>query len=195
MTLETAILDAEGREVARKVSEAAVAANGKQTLPVEITVPRPRLWELDHPYLYTAVSAVKRGKELLDRHSTTFGIRTIGYSAENGFLLNGRRVRFQGVCNHHDLGALGSAVNRRATERQLEILKKMGTNAIRTSHNPPSPELLDLADRMGFLVMDEAFDMWGRTKVPERPRQVLRAVGRARPARPASAATATTRAW
>jgi beta-galactosidase len=96
---------------------------------------------------------------------TEFGIRTIEYSRDKGFLLNGRPRRFNGVCMHHDLGALGAAINRRALERQLEIMKSMGVNAIRTSHNPPAPELLELTDRMGLLVMDEAFDMWAIPKV------------------------------
>ena len=96
---------------------------------------------------------------------TPFGIRTLEFSREKGFLLNGRYRKLQGVCNHHDLGALGAAVNWRATERQLQIMRAMGVNAIRTSHNPPSPELLELCDRMGFVVMDEAFDMWRIPKV------------------------------
>ena len=96
---------------------------------------------------------------------TPFGIRTIEYSKDKGFLLNGHPHRFKGVCMHHDLGALGAAINRRALERQLEIMKSMGVNAIRTSHNPPAPELLELTDRMGLLVMDEAFDMWEIPKV------------------------------
>ncbi|MGE5815306.1 MAG: glycoside hydrolase family 2 TIM barrel-domain containing protein, partial [Acidobacteriota bacterium] len=104
------------------------------------------------------------GKEI-DRGETIFGIRTIEFDKTNGFRLNGRRVPIQGVCNHHDLGALGTAVNRRAIERQVEILKRMGANAIRTSHNPPAPELLDAADRLGMLVLDEAFDEWRTTKV------------------------------
>ena len=96
---------------------------------------------------------------------TPFGIRTIEFSKDKGFLLNGKQHRFNGVCMHHDLGALGAAINRRALERQLEIMKSMGVNAIRTSHNPPAPELLELTDRMGLLVMDEAFDMWEIPKV------------------------------
>ncbi|HXY38824.1 MAG TPA: beta-galactosidase GalB [Vicinamibacteria bacterium] len=164
VTLETAILDAAGKEVAR-TSTAATVATATETVPVQLTLTKPRLWEQEQPYLYTAVSTVKRGSDVLDRYVTPFGIRTIEYGPQKGFLLNGKSVRFQGVCNHHDLGALGSAVNRRALERQLEILRRMGTNAIRTSHNPPAPELLELADRMGFLVMDEAFDMWRIPKV------------------------------
>jgi beta-galactosidase len=166
VTLETVVLDADGAEAGRASVEVTVAAGATQAVPVRLTVERPRLWDLDRPYLYTALSTVKRKDAVLDRYSTPFGIRTIEWGRDKGFLLNGRRVRFQGVCDHHDLGALGTAVNRRAIERQLELLKRMGTNAIRTSHNPPAPELLELADRMGFLVMDEAFDMWAKPKVP-----------------------------
>ena len=166
VTLETAILDAAGQQVARTSSEQDVAAGEPRSVPVTLTVRQPRRWDLATPYLYTAQTTVRRGATVLDRYATTFGIRTIEYGADKGFLLNGRRVRFQGVCNHHDLGALGTAVNRRALQRQLEILQRMGANAIRTSHNAPAPELLDLADRMGLLVMDEAFDMWSKPKVP-----------------------------
>ncbi len=163
--LETVILDADGREVARSASEPGVPAQAAGAVLVRITLLRPERWDVDRPYLYTVVSTVSRGGLVLDRYRTPFGIRTIDYGPAKGFLLNGRRVALKGVCNHHDLGALGAAVNRRATERQLEILKRMGTNAVRTSHNPPSPELLEAADRMGILVMDEAFDMWGKAKV------------------------------
>jgi beta-galactosidase len=166
VTLETSILDANGKEVSRASSEHVVAPGEPQPVTAELTVERPQRWDLDRPYLYTASSTVRRGREVTDRYTTPFGIRTIEYGPAKGFLLNGRRVRFQGVCDHHDLGALGTAINRRALERQLEILRKMGTNAIRTSHNPPAPELLELTDRMGFLVMDEAFDMWSKPKVP-----------------------------
>ncbi len=166
VTLETVILDSGGTEVARAASEHEINPGDPQAVPVSLNVQRPHRWDLDTPYLYSAVTTVRRGREVLDRYRTSFGIRTIEYGPEKGFLLNGRPVRFQGVCDHHDLGALGTAVNRRALERQLEILRRMGTNALRTSHNPPAPELLDLADRMGFLVMDEAFDMWSKPKVP-----------------------------
>jgi beta-galactosidase len=165
VTLETLILDAGGREVARTASEPTVPAGAAAAVLTRVTVMAPTRWDIERPDLYTAVSTVRRGDVVLDRYTTPFGIRTIEWGAGKGFLLNGRRIPLKGVCNHHDLGALGAAVNRRATERQLEILRKMGANAIRTSHNPPSPELVDAADRMGFLVMDEAFDMWGMTKV------------------------------
>ena len=165
VALETVILDPDGREVGRTNASPTVPAGATAAALIRITVLRPRLWDVERPQLYRVISTVRRGDAVLDRYETAFGIRAIEYGPDKGFLLNGRRVPLRGVCNHHDLGALGTAVNRRAIERQLEILKRMGANAIRTSHNPPAPELLEAADRMGFLVMDEAFDMWGRTKV------------------------------
>ena len=159
LTLETAIQDARGKTVARQ------SAPVTETVQAKLTVARPQRWDIESPYLYQAVSTIKQGGRVLDRYVTPFGIRTIEFDAQKGFLLNGRYRKIKGVCNHHDLGALGAAVNRRATERQLEIMKSMGVNAIRTSHNPPSPELLEFCDRMGLVVMDEAFDMWRIPKV------------------------------
>lgn len=120
----------------------------------------PKLWSLRERNRYVAETTVTQKDQVIDRVTTSFGVRTIAHTANDGFLLNGERVQLYGVCNHHDLGALGSAVNTRAIERQLEILQSMGCNAIRTSHNPPAPELLELCDRMGFVVMVEAFDCW-----------------------------------
>jgi beta-galactosidase len=134
----------------------ATTADAAQT----IIVPKPKLWGVEHPNRYVAVTTISQGEKVLDVYETPFGIRTIQFTVDNGFLLNGERVRLNGVCDHADLGALGSAVNTRGLERQLEILRGMGGNAIRTSHNPPAPELLDLCDKMGFVVMDEAFDAW-----------------------------------
>ncbi|CAL1549129.1 unnamed protein product, partial [Lymnaea stagnalis] len=122
------------------------------------------LWNIGSPNLYVAVTEIRQNGKIIDSYNTRFGIRSIKFDTEKGFLLNGERLYLQGVCNHHDLGALGSAMNYRALERQLEILKEMGVNAIRTSHNPPAPELLELADQMGFVVIDEAFDEWARGK-------------------------------
>jgi beta-galactosidase len=165
VTLETAVLDATGKRVSRVVTDLTVPARANQAGLQKLDVTGPRRWDLDHPYLYAAVSTIRDGNRVLDRYTTPFGIRTIEFDLGKGFLLNGRHLKLQGVCNHHDLGALGAAVNRRATERQLQIMKSMGVNAIRTSHNPPSPELLEFCDRLGLLVMDEAFDMWGMPKV------------------------------
>jgi beta-galactosidase len=122
------------------------------------------LWSLETPVLYSAASHIKIGDQIVDQVSTPFGIRTIDFTVDKGFFLNGKHVAIQGVCDHHDLGCLGAAVNRRAIQRQLEILKSFGVNAIRTSHYPPAPELLDLCDEMGFVVMDEAFDEWKNSK-------------------------------
>jgi beta-galactosidase len=127
-------------------------------------IPGPKLWSVDRPYLYKAVTRIINGGKIIDEQTTSFGIRYFKFDPQHGFSLNGRSLKILGVCNHHDLGALGAAINTRAIERQLEILKAMGCNAIRTAHNPPAPELLDLCDRMGFLVMDEAFDMWKKRK-------------------------------
>ena len=167
ITLHTSILDAHGKDVAHASTERTLAPGGQpEFVEQQLEVLRPERWDVSRPYLYRMVSHVVDGKVLLDRYVTPFGIRTIEFDKARGFLLNGRHVKMQGVCLHHDLGALGTAVNRRATERQLEIMKSMGVNAVRTSHNPPSPELLEAADQLGLLVMDEAFDMWGKPKVP-----------------------------
>jgi beta-galactosidase len=131
-----------------------------------LTVSHPKLWDLQHPHRYVAVTTVEENGKVLDRYETFFGIRTVRFDADRGFFLNGELVRINGVCDHHDLGALGAAVNPRALERQIQLLQEMGGNAIRTSHNPPTPELLELCDRMGMLVMDEAFDCWRRGKRP-----------------------------
>jgi beta-galactosidase len=138
---------------------------------VTFTISKPNLWSAKSPNMYVAVTTLQMppgsaasSLNTVDEYETPFGIRTIEFTADNGFLLNGERLRINGVCDHHDLGSLGSALNTRALERQLQILQEMGCNAIRTSHNPPAPELLDLADRMGFVVMDEAFDCWQRGK-------------------------------
>ncbi len=129
-----------------------------------IKIDRPTLWSADNPYLYKAVTKLTEHGKLLDVSTTVFGIRSCYFDADKGFFLNNKPLKIKGVCNHHDLGALGAAVNVRAIERQLQLLKAMGCNAIRTAHNPPAPELLELCDKMGFLVMVEAFDMWRKKK-------------------------------
>ena len=125
-----------------------------------LTIGKPRLWDLQHPNRYVAVTTIDQSGKIVDRYETPFGIRTIRFDPDQGFFLNGEHVRINGVCDHHDLGALGAAINPRALERQIQLLQEMGCNAIRTSHNPPAPELLDICDRLGMLVMDEAFDCW-----------------------------------
>lgn len=157
--LVTTIIDPSGMEAA---SSETPLPDGTDisTLEQTVSLDNIRKWDIEDPAMYTAVSRIVSGDRILDEYETPFGIRTFGFDPDNGFSLNGRRVPLQGVCLHHDLGPLGAAVNRRAIERQLEIMKEMGCNAIRTSHNPPTPELLDLCDRMGFLVIDESFDEW-----------------------------------
>jgi len=141
-----------------------VPPQGSATLTQRVQVPQPKLWCLEDTHRYMARTIVKVGEQVVDSYDTPFGFRTFKFTARDGFLLNGKRVEIHGTCNHHDLGALGAAINLRALERQLQILKAMGCNSLRTSHNPPAPELLDLADRMGFLVWDEAFDCWAGGK-------------------------------
>ena len=158
--LETVVLDPSGSQVARAETAVALAANGATQIEQRLTVDAPKLWSIETPNLYRAVSRVWNGERLTDEYPSTFGIRTIGFDANNGFSLNGRRVVMRGACLHQDIGALGAAVPDRAIERRLEVLKAMGVNAIRTSHNPYSIEFLDLCDRMGFVVIDEAFDKW-----------------------------------
>jgi len=123
-------------------------------------VEKPILWSVETPELYTAVTEISIDDQIVDQYKTNFGIRDFKFDVDKGFILNGKQVKIKGVCLHHDLGPLGSAINTRAIERQLEIMKEMGVNGIRTSHNPPATELLELCDKMGFIVMDEAFDMW-----------------------------------
>jgi beta-galactosidase len=156
----------DGRQITAEPARLRIPAHLPVMSRQTLRVPRPQPWDLAHPHLYTAVTTVERAGRVVDRLETVFGIRSIRFDPDRGFLLNGKLVRLQGVCDHHDLGPLGTAVNRRALQRQLEILKEMGCNAIRTSHNPPAPELLDLCDRMGLVVMDEAFDCWRRGKTP-----------------------------
>ena len=137
-------------------------ADCEQTL--RLTVKNPELWSPEHPALYTAVAQIYDDHQIYDYHETRFGIRTIELVPEKGFFLNGERRKIQGVCNHHDLGPLGAAVNKAAIRHQLTLLKEMGCDAIRTSHNMPAPELVELCDEMGFMMMVEAFDEWDIAK-------------------------------
>lgn len=165
--LRTVILNSAGQEVARAESPFSLAAGEGVALDQRLDLATPDLWSVETPFLYTLRSDVLDGGRTADRYTTPFGIRSIAYDKDRGFLLNGRRVKMRGVNLHHDAGGLGAAVPERVWESRLETLKAMGVNAIRTSHNPPAPEFLDLCDRMGFLVMAEAFDEWTHGKVPE----------------------------
>lgn len=162
--LKTILYDASGNEAGSSSKSISLNINSKNESTQTFEIASPQLWSIKHPYLYKAVSQIISEGKVIDEYTTPFGVRYFNFDPDKGFFLNGEHVKINGVCNHHDLGALGAAVNTRAIQRQLEMLKEMGCNAIRTSHNPPAPELLDLCDRMGFLVMDEAFDMWKRPK-------------------------------
>lgn len=156
--VNTEIRDKENRVVSAK--ENTVKMNHGMPLEQNILVDEPKLWSPETPYLYTAVTKIYVGDELVDEQSTRFGIREIRYVADKGFFLNGQKRKFQGVCNHHDLGPLGAAINVAALRRQLTLLKEMGCDAIRTAHNMPAPELVRLCDEMGFMMMIEPFDEW-----------------------------------
>ncbi len=131
-----------------------------QLTETTLTIPNPRKWDIDSPHLYTMITELYQNDTLIDTYTSTFGVRSIRFTANDGFYLNDRRVQLKGVNLHHDLGPLGTAFNRRAMQRQLEIMKSMGCNAVRTSHNVPAPELLDLCDEMGILVFNEIFDKY-----------------------------------
>ena len=155
--------DADGSVVAVSEQRAALASSiavDSQSIPVA----RPRLWSLEDPYLYRLKSEIIVDGEIKDTVIQDFGFRTIRFDCDRGFFLNDVHVKLHGVCQHHDLGALGAAVNRAALRRQVSILKEMGVNSIRTSHNMPAVELMELADEMGILIVSEAFDMWERKK-------------------------------
>ncbi|MGC4063275.1 MAG: glycoside hydrolase family 2 TIM barrel-domain containing protein [Polyangiaceae bacterium] len=161
VTVTSSVRDPSGTEVGTATSPATTVAAGKVgTVSQSVTVPNPKLWSTTSPTLYSVVTTVSAGGAVVDTYTTPLGIRTFAFDAATGFSLNGTKMKINGVCNHHDLGALGAAVNYRAMEKRMQMLKEMGANAIRTSHNPPAPELLDIADRLGFIVMDEAFDCW-----------------------------------
>ena len=162
--IKTVIVDPSGKVIATGKTNTDTVSDSVFSTTFDFEVRNPILWNLDTPQLYSAVSHVFVDGDLVDNYTTPFGIRSFEFTADKGFFLNGKNIKINGVCDHHDLGCLGSAINTRALERQMEILKGMGCNAIRTSHNPPAPELLDLADRMGFIIMDEAFDMWKMPK-------------------------------
>lgn len=163
--LRTTLLDADGRSVA--ASEAApqrLMPGQRLVYGQDIPVAKPRLWDLRTPHRYRAVSQLLGDETVLDDDHTPFGIREARFEAASGFWLNGRNLKLKGVCLHHDGGAFGAAVPLGVWQRRLERLREVGVNAIRTAHNPPAPELLDLTDRMGFIVMDETFDAWTMAK-------------------------------
>jgi beta-galactosidase len=164
IALRTVVYAGSGPAAGRSNSSATVEAGGAIEVNQEIAVEKPALWAPESPSLYRAVTQVMEDGKAVDEVSTPFGIRSIEWSAEKGFLLNGNPVKMAGGCVHHDNGPLGAAAFDRAEERRVQILKQSGFTAIRTAHNPPSPAFLDACDRLGMLVMDEAFDCWSRGK-------------------------------
>ncbi|UOQ77552.1 DUF4982 domain-containing protein [Hymenobacter sp. 5516J-16] len=163
LRLQTEIRDAAGQVVATLTTP--LATTDGHTFEQNLVVPKPRLWSPETPVLYTASSKLFAGDQLQDEYETRFGIRSFTFEADKGFSLNGQPRKFKGVCNHHDLGPLGAAINTAALRRQLTLLKDMGCDAIRTSHNMPAPELVELCDEMGFMLMVESFDEWKAPKV------------------------------
>ncbi|HTZ57356.1 MAG TPA: glycoside hydrolase family 2 TIM barrel-domain containing protein [Acidobacteriaceae bacterium] len=163
--LTTEILDAKGSVIQQSASTMSIQRGADTTFSHHLQVASPALWSVSTPNLYRVRSTLKTRGVQLDQETTTFGIRQIEFDANRGFLLNGEHVKMNGVCIHGDCGSVGTAVPERMWERRLELLRSMGCNAIRLSHNPPNPELLDMLDRMGFLVMAEAFDEWKQPKL------------------------------
>ena len=163
ISLEVIITDPSGNTVNKVEKKLALEAREDLEEEFEIEITQPYIWDIEHPYLYTCTARLKAGKEVLHQESSTFGIRTFQWTADDGFYLNGRRVQLYGVNLHHDHGPLGAAFFPRAMERQLQIMKEMGVNALRTSHNACAPEVLDLCDRMGIIVFNELFDKYGPT--------------------------------
>jgi beta-galactosidase len=169
VTLTTTIwsLDDSGHRV-RPITDAnatvAIKAGDKTTTSQTLQISKPKLWSPKTPALYVALTALAQDGKIVNSYETRFGVRTVKYDPSAGLFVNGEHFKLNGVCDHHDLGSLGTALNFRALQRQLEVLREFGCNAIRTSHNPPAPELLDLADQLGFLVLDEAFDTWQQNK-------------------------------
>ena len=164
LKVRQSVLDETGAEVASAEQEVNLAAGASLTVDQAVEIADAHLWDTEDPYLYTLRSQLLDGGKEIDRVESSLGVRTIEYDVDRGFLLNGRQVKMKGVNVHHDGGAVGAAVPERVWERRIEILKEGGCNAIRTAHNPPAPEFLDLCDKHGMLVMDEAFDQWASGK-------------------------------
>lgn len=158
------LYDGNNKKVGKKELTASIPSNVSKEFSVDIAVKIPNLWSPEMPYLYKAEISILEGKNVVDEISQSFGIRTIEYSADKGFVLNGRQTKINGSCVHHDNGALGAAAYDRAEIRKVALLKSAGFNAVRTSHNPPSEAFLNACDSLGLLVMDESFDGWREKK-------------------------------
>jgi beta-galactosidase len=163
-SLTTSIPDKDGNAVQTQETSQDVAAGDESECVQQLTVGKPELWSPPNPYLYTVRSTLRESDRIVDVYDTPIGIREVIFDADRGFLLNGEHIKLNGVCVHHEAGSVGAAVPEHVWERRFALLREMGCNAIRTSHNPFAAEFLDLCDRMGFLVMAEAFDEW---KVPK----------------------------
>jgi beta-galactosidase len=164
VTVQVNIISPEGKVVGKALVKQKIDAGAAQTVVQQIVIDKPALWDTEHPDLYKAITTVIINKIPVDEVTASFGIRDIRFDAETGFSLNGKNLKIKGVCLHHEAGALGAAVPLSAWERRFKILKKLGVNGIRTSHNAVAPEFLDLCDKMGLLVMDETFDTWNAAK-------------------------------
>ena len=166
ITLATRLISPDGKTVASADMGGEIIAGASEKFSPQIVIAHPQLWNLDDPQLCSIVSEVRAGEKILDAITNSFGIRSAEFTPTNGFVLNGKKVVLKGVCLHHDGGAFGAAVPLSIWEARLKTLRSLGVNAIRTAHNPPAPEFLDLCDRLGFLVMDEMFDCWTVGKNP-----------------------------
>jgi beta-galactosidase len=164
IVIETSIIAPNGLVVSNNLSKLSIAAAQQKIVDQDLSVAQPQLWSLEKTNQYTAIVTVKAGNKIIDTYKTIFGIRTIQFDAEKGFLLNGNAVKIKGVCLHHDGGAFGSAVPLGVWEKRILALKELGVNGIRTSHNPVAPEFLSLCDQLGMLVMNETFDTWNAKK-------------------------------
>lgn len=162
--LKTSLINSIGETEVTHTQPTTIAAKSQSEVSQNLQIKNPKLWDLESPHLYKSITEVIQNNQVIDRYETPFGIRSFHFDAKQGFFLNGKSIKLQGVNLHHGLGPLGAAVNKRATARQLEIMKEMGVNAIRAAHNPPSIEQLDLCDQMGILVINETFDTWNESK-------------------------------
>lgn len=166
ITLRSTVVGPDGKALSSADSAAALEPGKDREISQQIKLPRPALWSLETPQLHTLVTRIMAGETVLDEVTTPFGIRSAEFKSDTGFWLNGKNLKLKGVCLHHDGGAVGAAVPLGVWERRLKLLGELGVNSIRTAHNAPSPDFLDLCDRMGFLVMDEFFDCWTKGKNP-----------------------------
>jgi beta-galactosidase len=158
------IQDNDGKTIQEETTNAEIAADGDFVFTQRIEIPSPTVWSTDVPYLYSVRQELEHNGNVVDTTTTPFGVRSICFDVDKGFLLNDERVKLNGVCLHGDAGAVGTAVPEQMWHRRLALLKEMGCNAIRCGHNPPAPEFLDLCDTMGFMVMLDASDEWRGTK-------------------------------